>query len=84
MQSIDVPEWVAATIRYFVTITGVLLVANDVIEQSVWDEAAATLVSLLAALYGIIQTRQIAQERDQAKAALSRISGNAEIVRETF
>jgi hypothetical protein len=66
MSSTNIPDWVAATIRYIVTITGVLLVAYDVIEKSVWDEAAASLVSLLTALYGVIRTREIAQERDAA------------------
>lgn len=62
----QIPEWVAATIRYLVTIAGVLLVANDVIEQSLWDESVATLVALLTALYGVIRTREIEAERDDA------------------
>lgn len=66
-----IPEWVAATIRYLVTITGVLLVANDLVEQSVWDEAAASLVALLTAFYGVLRTRQIEQERDTARLDLS-------------
>lgn len=61
-----IPEWIAATIRYIITIAGVLLVSNGMIEQTVWDEAAVSLVSLLTALYGVLRTRQIEQERDAA------------------
>lgn len=68
MPTNQTPEWFAATIRYLITIAGVLLVTNDVIEQSVWDEAAASLVSLFTALYGVLRTSQIEQERDAAKA----------------
>lgn len=70
MPPTQTPEWFAATVRYIVTIAGVLLVANDVIEQTVWDEAAATLVSLFTALYGVLRTSQIEQERDAARADL--------------
>lgn len=70
MPTNQTPEWIAATIRYIVTITGALLVANDVIEQTVWDEAAGTLVALFTALYGVLRTRQIENERDAAKAEI--------------
>lgn len=66
----NIPEWVSATIRYIVTIAGVLLVAHGGIEQTVWDEAAASLVSLLTALYGVLRTREIEQERDTAQLDL--------------
>lgn len=72
----QIPEWVGASIRYIITIAGVLLVSNGMIEQTVWDEAAVSLVSILTALYGVLRTRRIEQERNDAQQfAFARLTG---------
>ena len=63
-------EWVAASLRYFVTTLGVLLAALDILPQSSWDQIAPALVALLTAIYGVWRTRRQEQDLDTAETAL--------------
>lgn len=56
------PDWIAASIRYAVTITGVALAALDLVPGHDWDQIAPALTALLFALYGVLRTAEMEEE----------------------
>ena len=53
------PDWIAASIRYAVTMTGVALAALDLVPGSDWDQIAPALTALVFALYGVMRTSEM-------------------------
>lgn len=56
------PDWIAASIRYAVTMVGVALAALDLVPGSAWDQIAPALTALLFALYGVLRTAEMREE----------------------
>lgn len=75
---VPTPEWFDATVRYSITIAGVILVQQDLMPQTSWDQIAAALTSISTALYGVFRTKQVEQEAQATAEALQthkRING---------
>ena len=67
----DMPQWVAATIRYTITVLGVILAANDIVPEAVWDQITPALISIVTALYGVWRTKE---EEDLSRTKTNVIS----------
>lgn len=67
---VPTPEWFDATVRYSITIAGVILVQQDLMPQTSWDQIAAALTSISTALYGVFRTKQVEQEAQATAEAL--------------
>lgn len=68
---VQTPEWFDATVRYIITIAGVILVQQDLMPQTSWDQIAAALTSISTALYGVFRTKQVEQEAQATAEAMN-------------
>lgn len=66
----QLPAPIGAALRYALATLGTYLAAADIVPQTAWDQIAAALVTIATVAYGLVATKTMAIEADEAKQQL--------------